>query len=61
MGTARPEIRPNLWTFPVGNYLILYQQTGRDAKIIRGAQQWQDLLWETTAKALPRTALAATQ
>jgi toxin ParE1/3/4 len=47
MGVARPEVRPNLRTFPVGNYLILYQQVGQDAEIIRvihGARQWQDLL-----------------
>jgi len=47
MGVARPDVRPNLRTFPVGNYLILYQQVGRGAEIVRvihGARQWQDLL-----------------
>ncbi len=47
MGVARPEVRPGLRTFPVGNYLLLYQQVGQDAEIIRlihGARQWQDLL-----------------
>ncbi len=47
MGVARPEVRPDLRTFLVGNYLTLYQQIGNDAEIIRvlhGARQWQDLL-----------------
>ncbi len=47
MGVARPEVRPNLRIFPVGNYLILYQRIGQNAEIIRvihGARQWQDLL-----------------
>ena len=47
MGVARPEVRPNLRTFPVGNYLILYRRVGRGAEIIRvvhGARQWQALL-----------------
>ena len=47
MGVARPEVRPNLRSFPAGNYLILYQQVGQDSEIVRvihGARQWQDLL-----------------
>lgn len=47
MGVARPEVRPYLRTFTIGNYLILYQQVDHDAEIIRvihGARQWQDLL-----------------
>ncbi|MCE7027300.1 type II toxin-antitoxin system RelE/ParE family toxin [Jiella avicenniae] len=47
-GVARPEIRPDLRTFPVGNYLILYRESGDDdAEIIRvlhGARRWQDLI-----------------
>jgi toxin ParE1/3/4 len=47
MGIARPEVRPKLRTFPVGNYLILYQQLDQGAEIIRvihGARQWQELI-----------------
>ena len=47
MGTARPEVRPDLRLSPVGNYLILYRQAGADVEIVRvlhGARQWQDLV-----------------
>ncbi len=47
MGIARPEVRADLRTFPVGNYLILYRQIEHGAEIVRvvhGARQWQDLL-----------------
>lgn len=47
MGPARPDIRPGLRIFPVGNYLILYEQVAEGADIIRvvhGAREWQDLL-----------------
>jgi toxin ParE1/3/4 len=47
MGTARPEVRPDLRTFPMGNYLILYREIGDGAEIVRvihGARQWQELL-----------------
>lgn len=47
MGVARPDVRPDLRTFPVGNYLILYRATDYGALIVRvvhGARQWQELL-----------------
>jgi toxin ParE1/3/4 len=47
IGVARPEVRPELRTFPVGNYLILYRQIDEGAEIVRvvhGARQWEDLL-----------------
>ena len=47
IGVARPEVRPELRSFPIGNYLILYRQTDEGAEIVRvvhGARQWEDLL-----------------
>ena len=47
MGVARPDIRPELRTFPVGNYLILYREIENGAEIVRvvhGAREWQKLL-----------------
>ncbi|WP_217572178.1 type II toxin-antitoxin system RelE/ParE family toxin [Mesorhizobium sp. GbtcB19] len=47
MGIARPEVRADLRTFPVGNYLILYRQIEGGAEIVRvihGARRWQELL-----------------
>ncbi len=47
MGIARPEVRADLRTFPVGNYLILYRQIEAGAEIVRvvhGARRWQELL-----------------
>lgn len=47
IGIARPEVRPELRSFPIGNYLILYRQTDEGAEIVRvvhGARQWEDLL-----------------
>ncbi|PYE88217.1 type II toxin-antitoxin system RelE/ParE family toxin [Phyllobacterium leguminum] len=47
MGIARPDVRPDLRTFPVGNYLILYRQVDEYAEIVRvvhGARQWENLL-----------------
>lgn len=47
IGVARPEVRPELRSFPVGNYLILYREADDGAEIIRivhGARQWQELL-----------------
>jgi toxin ParE1/3/4 len=47
MGVARPDVRPDLRTFPVGNYLILYRQTEDGAEVVRvvhGARRWQELL-----------------
>lgn len=47
MGVARPEVRPDLRTFPSGSYLILYRQIEDGVEIVRivhGARQWQDLL-----------------
>ncbi|MBN9551268.1 MAG: type II toxin-antitoxin system RelE/ParE family toxin [Alphaproteobacteria bacterium] len=46
-GVARPEVRADLRTFPVGNYLILYRQIEGGAEIVRvihGARRWQELL-----------------
>lgn len=42
-----PEVRAELRTFPVGNYLILYRQIEDGAEIVRvvhGARRWQELL-----------------
>jgi toxin ParE1/3/4 len=47
MGVARFDVRPNLRMFPVGNYLILYQEIEGGVEIVRvlhGARQWQELL-----------------
>ena len=47
MGVARPDVRPDLRTFPVGNYLILYRQPDDGAEVVRvvhGARRWQELL-----------------
>lgn len=47
IGVARPEVRPELRSFPVGNYLILYRQIDEGAEIVcvvHGARQWEDLL-----------------
>ncbi|MER2635049.1 MAG: type II toxin-antitoxin system RelE/ParE family toxin [Rhizobiaceae bacterium] len=47
IGVARPEVRPELRSFTVGNYLILYRQIDEGAEIVRvvhGARQWEDLL-----------------
>lgn len=46
MGIARPEVRPDLRSFPAGNYLILYREIESGAEIVRvvhGARQWQKL------------------
>jgi toxin ParE1/3/4 len=47
MGVARPDVRPDLRTFPAGNYMILYRKLVEGAEIVRvvhGARQWQKLL-----------------
>jgi toxin ParE1/3/4 len=47
MGVARPEIRPELRTFVVGNYLIAYREIEGGVEIVRvlhGARLWQELL-----------------
>jgi toxin ParE1/3/4 len=47
IGVARPEVRPELRSFPVGNYLVLYRQIDEGVEIVRvvhGARQWEDLL-----------------
>ena len=47
IGVARPEVRPELRSWSVGNYLILYRETDDGAEIVRvvhGARQWEDLL-----------------
>lgn len=47
LGVARPDVRPDLRTYPAGNYMILYRKMGEGAEIIRvvhGARQWQKLL-----------------
>jgi toxin ParE1/3/4 len=47
MGVARPDVRPDLRLFPVGNYLILYREIDTGAEIVRvihGARQWEDLI-----------------
>lgn len=47
LGIARPDVRPDLRTFPAGNYMILYRKLTDGAEIVRvvhGARQWQKLL-----------------
>jgi len=47
MGVARPDVRPDLRTFAMGSYLILYRRTDDGAEIVRvihGARRWEDLL-----------------
>lgn len=47
MGVARPEIRAELRTFVIGNYLIAYREIDGGVEIVRvlhGARQWQELL-----------------
>ncbi|MCY0093079.1 type II toxin-antitoxin system RelE/ParE family toxin [Hoeflea ulvae] len=47
LGVARPDVRPDLRTFPAGNYMILYRKSDEGAEIVRvvhGARQWQKLL-----------------
>ena len=47
MGVARPDVRPDLRTFAMGSYLILYLRTDDGAEIVRvihGARRWEDLL-----------------
>ena len=48
LGVARPEIRPELRSFPVGSYLLLYRVSGDGAaeiiRVVHGPRQWQDLL-----------------
>jgi len=47
LGVARPDVRPDLRTFPAGNYMILYRKVAEGAEIVRvvhGARQWQKLL-----------------
>jgi toxin ParE1/3/4 len=47
LGIARPDVRPDLRTFPTGNYMILYRKIVEGAEIVRvvhGARLWQKLL-----------------
>jgi toxin ParE1/3/4 len=47
LGVARPDVRPDLRTFPAGSYMILYRMIAEGAEIVRvvhGARQWQKLL-----------------
>lgn len=47
MGVSRFDVQPGLRMFPVGNYLILYQEIDGGAEIVRvihGARQRQELL-----------------
>lgn len=48
MGTARPEVRPNLRMFAAGSYLVLYREAVDGAaeitRVLHGARQWQELL-----------------
>lgn len=46
LGVARRDVRPDLRTFPAGNYMILYRMIAEGAEIVRvvhGARQWQKL------------------
>lgn len=48
IGVARPDVRPDLRSFPAGNYLILYRVAADGAaeivRVVHGARQWHDLL-----------------
>ena len=48
MGATREEVRARLRMFPVGSYLILYQEAEDGAaeiiRVVHGARQWQELL-----------------
>ena len=47
MGVARPEIRPEMRLFFMGNYLIAYREIAGGVEIVRvlhGARRWQGLL-----------------
>ena len=47
MGRARPELRPDLRSFPYGAYLILYRATDGGVEIVRvvhGARNLEDLV-----------------
>lgn len=47
MGVARPEVRPDVRTFPHGNYLVVYREIDGGVDIVRilhGARKWQELL-----------------
>jgi toxin ParE1/3/4 len=47
MGVARPEVRPELRLFVMGNYLIAYREIAGGGEIVRalhGARRWQELL-----------------
>lgn len=46
-GVARPDIRPDLRLFPMGDYLILYRTIDGGVEIVRvlhGARRWWELL-----------------
>jgi toxin ParE1/3/4 len=54
MGRARPELRPDLRSFPHGAYLILYRPIDGGAEIVRvvhAARNLDDLVW--CARRLP--------
>jgi toxin ParE1/3/4 len=47
MGRARPELRPDLRSFPYGAYLILYRAIDDGVEIVRvvhGARNLEDLI-----------------
>jgi toxin ParE1/3/4 len=47
MGRARPELRPDLRSFPCGAYLILYRAVDDGVEIVRvvhGARNLEDLV-----------------
>lgn len=43
LGIRRPEISPDLRSFPVGNYLILYRSIPNGVEIVRVVQGQRDL------------------
>ena len=46
-GCGPEEVRPDLRTFPFGNYMIVYREIEDGAeivKIVHDARQWQELL-----------------
>jgi toxin ParE1/3/4 len=47
IGVLRDDIRADLRTSALGNYIIVYREVDSDVEVVRvlhGARQWQDLL-----------------
>jgi toxin ParE1/3/4 len=49
MGRSRPELAPNLRSFPVGQYVIFYLPLAKGVEIVRvlhGARDFESILQE---------------